>query len=89
MRLDPFDRTDAIVSLTIAPEHRGRGLGPTALIALADQAAALGFSRLIAKIRKTNVRSQRTFEKAGFERCGEEVVHGVPALLYALGPDTP
>ena len=85
-RLDPLPASEAFVSLTIAPEHRGRGLGPTALAVLADKAASLGVSRLLARIRKTNTRSQRAFEQAGFALRGEEAMHGIPALLYELEP---
>jgi len=86
VRLDPLIEREAIVSLTIAPEFRGRGLGPTALAVLAKKASDLGISRLLAKIRKTNTRSQRTFERAGFALRGEEVMHGIPALLYEFEP---
>lgn len=85
-RLDPAMAGEAIVSLTIAPEHRGHGIGPTALAALSTQAARLGISRLLAKIQKSNTRSQRAFERAGYALSGEEVVRGTSALLYVLDP---
>lgn len=85
-RLDPTADNEAVVSLTIASEHRGRGVGPTALAVLSDEAASLGISRLLARIQKTNTRSQRAFERAGFARCGEAIVQGTPALLYELEP---
>ena len=83
-RLDPAGPTEALVSLTIAPEHRGQGIAPPALATLSDKAATLGTLRLLAKIRKTNTRSQRAFERAGFALRGEELVHGSAALIYAL-----
>ena len=85
-RLDPIVAGEAIVSLTIAPEYRGHGIGPTALASLSTQAARLGISRLLAKIQKSNTRSQRAFERAGYALSGEEIVRGTAALLYVLDP---
>ena len=75
----------AEVSLTIAPEHRCRGLGTSALLLLTEKAASFGVSELLARIRRNNIPSQRTFQRAGFEQSGEEDVNGVPALRYRLG----
>jgi len=83
-RLDMLEVNEAVVSLTIAPEHRGQGLGAAALTALTHEAAALGVPRLLAKIRKTNTRSRRTFEHAGFALRREELMGEVPVLLYEL-----
>lgn len=81
-RLDPLSANAAEVSLTIAPGLRCRGIGLAALELLADAARDLGVGELKARIRKDNAHSQRTFERAGFEHVGEEIVNGVAALVY-------
>jgi len=58
---------EAEVSVTVAPEHRGRGLGPAVLQALArDAFGALGLARLVARIKRDNTASLTAFERAGF-----------------------
>lgn len=65
-RLDIAGR-EAEVSLTVAPEQRGRGVGAQVLEALAREAAAgLAIFRLIARVRPENAASRRAFERAGF-----------------------
>jgi RimJ/RimL family protein N-acetyltransferase len=65
-RLD-VDGDEALVSLTVAPSHRGRGLGVEMLGALAEEAfAVLRLRRLVARVRLSNARSRVVFERAGF-----------------------
>jgi len=65
-RLDLDGRT-ATVSIHLAPESRGRGIGPDALRALETLARDLGISRLLAAVKADNGASLRAFRKAGFE----------------------
>lgn len=73
-------RTDrAEISVNLAPEHRGRGLGGALL---GEGIAAFAVSHpsvvtLTAVIRPSNLASVRLFEAAGFVRTGDE-----PALLH-------
>jgi RimJ/RimL family protein N-acetyltransferase len=58
---------EALVSLTVAPSHRGRGLGVEMLGALAEEAfTALRLRRLLARVKPSNTRSRVVFERAGF-----------------------
>lgn len=58
---------EAEVSVTVAPEWRGRGVGGLALRAVAAEAfGALGLHRLTAKIKQSNPASRGAFERAGF-----------------------
>ncbi len=89
-RLDVSER-EAVVSITVAPEHRGQHLAAPVLAALAQQAAdGLGIARLVAQVRPENVASRRAFERAGF-RVTEA---GSPLILvreqgWAAGPPAP
>lgn len=61
----------AEVSITIAPEDRGRGLGTAVLRATRREAAALGLRQLTARIKPKNTTSRRIFERSGFTLvCG-------------------
>ena len=58
---------EATVSIHLAPEWRGRGVGPRALEALADVAfGPLGLVRLVARIKADNAASLAAFRRAGF-----------------------
>ena len=70
-RLDLSD-DQAVVSLHLAPESRGRRIGPAALRALTEVAfEALGVDRLLAFVKLGNSRSLSAFEQAGFVRMGD------------------
>jgi UDP-2,4-diacetamido-2,4,6-trideoxy-beta-L-altropyranose hydrolase len=65
-RLD-VDGGQGIVSIHLAPECRGRGVGPRALEALGEVAfGPLGLARLVAEIKADNAASLSAFVKAGF-----------------------
>jgi len=65
---------EALVSLTVAPEWRGRGAGVAVLRALADTAFAAGVARLRACVKAGNVASRATFERAGYRLAGDGAV---------------
>lgn len=76
IRLDQDDETAAEVSINIAPEHRGEGLGAGALALAVQWAKARGIPVLRAQVRAENDISLRAFARAGFaerERLGDVV----------------
>lgn len=65
-RLD-LDGVEAEVSVTIAPEARGAGIGTEALRLLRDEAfESHVLQRLVARIKVENGASIKAFERAGF-----------------------
>lgn len=65
-RLD-VQGAEAVVSLTVAPEWRGRGIGTRVLRALVAEAfGAPGLRRLVARVKPDNAASRAAFERAGF-----------------------
>ncbi|AKF06992.1 N-Acetylneuraminate cytidylyltransferase [Sandaracinus amylolyticus] len=80
-----FDRSEADVvdiGITIAPEHRGRGLAARVIEAgVARVAWRSGARRVRAFIRCDNLRSRAAFERAGFAYEADTVVAGVSAWL--------
>jgi phosphinothricin acetyltransferase len=77
------------VSLYLAPEHRGKGLGGELLRRGIEHAPSLGISTLLGFIFGHNTPSLRLFQKAGFERWGYlpkiAVLDGVERDLAILG----
>ncbi|OGR61032.1 MAG: hypothetical protein A2X36_05095 [Elusimicrobia bacterium GWA2_69_24] len=66
VRLDLQGRA-AVVSINLAPEWRGKGLGLEALRRLGREAFdVLGLERLIARVKGQNLASLATFERAGY-----------------------
>jgi N-acetylneuraminate synthase len=56
------------ISIVIAPEARGKGIGTRAIQEAADWVKSQGFSGIVAKIKPFNTASIRAFEAAGFVR---------------------
>jgi ribosomal protein S18 acetylase RimI-like enzyme len=75
-------KTDVLaydVSITIAPQHRGKGFGANVL---ADACSYMGDYTLDAEVRKDNTASRRLFEQCGFE----EVSRSSTFLNYRREP---
>lgn len=72
LRFELEERGNAVVSINIAPDARGRGLGPVALrqgCALVSERDAV--TSVTAYIKADNVASRRAFDQAGFVLAGE------------------
>jgi N-acetylneuraminate synthase len=66
VRLDSRGHLAHEVSLTMAPEHRGKGYSVRVLRAAERFAASEGVVHLVATIKKDNAASVRAFKKAGY-----------------------
>jgi L-amino acid N-acyltransferase YncA len=77
------------VSIYLAPEFRGRGLGMRLLLRCIEHAPRIGVTTLLGFIFGHNEPSLRLFEKAGFERWGQlprvAVLDGVERDLIIVG----
>jgi UDP-2,4-diacetamido-2,4,6-trideoxy-beta-L-altropyranose hydrolase len=74
----------SVVSVTVAPAWRGRGVG-RALIAMGTRRALESYAREVhAFVLEANTASVRAFEAAGYRACGRETVEGRSAVLYAF-----
>jgi N-acetylneuraminate synthase len=63
------------ISINIAPEHRGRGLGPRILTAIQPYLSSEGIDTICAEVRTDNTQSFQAFLKAGFEDTGVNDKH--------------
>ena len=81
VRLDRAGR-EASVSISVAPEWRGRGVGTEALRLLCRaEAGEAGLERLVARVKPGNPASRAAFARAGFA-----VVEDDDPVLMARGP---
>lgn len=86
VRLNALDEASAVVSIVIAAEHRGRGVGIAALCAVVS--ASRGFPwarRLFAVIRNDNQASRHIFESTGFQRLDEAAPIGLQSIPPEFG----
>ena len=77
------------VDMFMAPDARGRGLGPDAARALAAHLLGRGWSRVTIDPYAWNERALRAFEQAGFvtlEERGADEGHSAPWLLMEFRP---
>jgi len=75
----------AVVSVSLAPEQRGRGYGAKIIQMGTRELWVTTKTNIIhAYIKQDNIASIRAFVKAGFISAGMAEVHGCPALHYVL-----
>jgi RimJ/RimL family protein N-acetyltransferase len=84
VRFDGGDDGAWLISVAIAPEERGRGLGSELIRAgVAWLCERDGGARVLAQVRTGNEQSLRAFDRAGFERTREEPERGMVVLESA------
>lgn len=86
VRLNRLPRGGALVSIGLAKEWRGRGVGPAALRAIRQPGWRPTWARpMYAVIRLENAQSQRAFEAAGFKGPASRGVDSVGDLESGTG----
>jgi len=58
------------ISINVAPDARGRGVGARVLLAVRDHLIKQGVVAIIAEVRQANTASLKAFRKAGYESQG-------------------
>jgi RimJ/RimL family protein N-acetyltransferase len=93
VRFDLGADASAVISVAIAPEQRGRGLGAAAIARACEALRAQhGALTVHAYIRRDNVASQRAFSRAGFSAPVAVDYQGHAAVRLSLalsGLETP
>ena len=83
VRVDQWSELEGEISVSVMSAFRGVGAGHRMLeLAVQQMFATTGLSRIHAYIQPQNLVSIRTFEKAGFQKSGEEMVKGKGAAHY-------
>lgn len=91
-RIESFDGYGACVdiSINVAPEARGRGVGVAALKCVPEYLMGRGVDTVVAVVKTDNPASSAIFEKAGFRFSRDETFHvertgeDVPVKRYLL-----
>ena len=77
-----FEINDTIiVGITVAPSHRGMGLGAKILNVACNKFWRNYTSDIYAYIKKGNIASQRIFEKAGFTFQCEGMFNSIECMI--------
>ncbi len=63
-------------SVYVAPEHRGRGIGAFVLETLIQEAARLGYWKLVSRVFTFNAASRELCRRCGFREVGIYEKHG-------------
>lgn len=75
----------AVVSISIAREHRGRGYAvPVLRLGCDTLRGTVRVKQFVGYIKPENPQSIRAFQRAGFVPSGREVVKGEEAVKYVL-----
>jgi GNAT superfamily N-acetyltransferase len=70
------------VSIAVAPDQQGKGIGRALLVAATMEAAKAGVLALIARIKPGNSASIRLFEQDGYRHADNEEIEGQSSLRY-------
>lgn len=65
---------NAIIGITLSPGHRGKGLGAKIILSGCSRFWETHCENIIAKIKKTNIASIKSFKKAGFSVYEDSLV---------------
>jgi len=80
-----FDGQDAqVMTIGVAPEHQGRGLGRLLLAAILDRERERGAERVFLEVRIDNDLAIAMYERAGFERLAVRRGYYQPENVDAL-----
>lgn len=79
---------EGTVSLTIGENYRGRGYAPGSVIELVRYLETStefpGLEAIYAYIRERNIKSGKTFLRAGFERTGTAQLYGHDCIIHSF-----
>jgi RimJ/RimL family protein N-acetyltransferase len=83
VRYDKISSDEAEIDVSIAPEHRGQGMGTLALCLTRDLAINdLGVSRVVGIVMTSNLASSAAFRKAGFIEGDRRTVKGHECRIF-------
>lgn len=83
---EPTARFGELISMWVAPQWRGKGVGARLIEEVAGWAAAVGFGELRLWVVEGNQFAERAYAKAGFAPTGQQqpVRQGEPALEFEM-----
>jgi ribosomal protein S18 acetylase RimI-like enzyme len=85
-RNDPDRRVAFVTSVSVVPEHRGRGIAATLLASAIDDARREGFGRIALEVSRANATALRLYSNAGFKmEAGEGRMVRMGLELQVMG----
>ncbi|MBI4555993.1 MAG: GNAT family N-acetyltransferase [Candidatus Hydrogenedentes bacterium] len=80
-----LDGATAVISITVAPQQRGQGLGTVALQGATERLfESTDTSQIVGYVKPDNQASMRAFLKAGFQDQGDTSVNGIQAKCLVM-----
>jgi ribosomal-protein-alanine N-acetyltransferase len=73
-----------VLTMSVATEHWGQGIGTALLTALIDEAAARGCDEIFLEVRADNPRAQRLYTRHGFAEFGLRRGYYQPSGMDAI-----
>ncbi|MCK9280014.1 MAG: bifunctional UDP-2,4-diacetamido-2,4,6-trideoxy-beta-L-altropyranose hydrolase/GNAT family N-acetyltransferase [Melioribacteraceae bacterium] len=79
-----IEKNNAVVGISISPDHRGKGYASKMLIKSASILKELkpDTNLIIAYIKEENISSIKSFEKSGYQLIGKEIINDNEYLKY-------
>lgn len=78
---------NTIIGITVAPSHRGLGLGTKILKIATNNFWINSNNEIFAYIKKDNIASQHIFEKAGFRFLKEDIANSIDCIILKATKD--
>lgn len=72
---------EIVIGITVAPHHRGKGLGSLMIQLACSRFHETNDADVLAYIKKSNIQSQKSFEKAGFDFLRYDTFNGEDCLI--------
>ncbi|OPX84996.1 MAG: Acetyltransferase (GNAT) family protein [Pelotomaculum sp. PtaB.Bin104] len=83
IRLDIVDEGSAEISLSVAPQHRGKGYAALGISLALQKVMRDGFCyRVVAKVKAGNKASVKSFINAGFKYSGDKIVQNTHCHIF-------
>lgn len=71
-----------VIGVSIASDYRGKGLGSSSIIIGVNEYFKRNSLPVLASIKKDNIASIKSFQKAGFVFMKNEAVDGIESVVY-------
>jgi len=73
---------NTVIGISISAAFRGKGLGKNLIMEGVDEYFKKNKLPVVASIKKDNIASIKSFEKAGFSFLKEEIINNIDSVVY-------
>ncbi|MBL4669670.1 MAG: GNAT family N-acetyltransferase [Flavobacteriales bacterium] len=75
---------NTVIGISISTDYRGKGLGGNSIKIGLEEYFLVNNLPVLASIKKDNIASIKSFEKAGFVFLKDELINGVVSVIYQI-----